>query len=82
MATPRIASVDEVDTFSALSNAELGALWSDTVRAFAMRRTQSSRGYWRKLLDEPDVLAVHAEFRRRAMERAEEYDAYLQLRDL
>lgn len=81
MAPPELASASEASTFPALSNAELGALWADTVRAHAVRRTRSSRDFWRKLLDEPDVLGLHAEFRRRAMERQEEYDAWLQLHE-
>jgi hypothetical protein len=62
-----------------LSNAELGAIWADTVRSYAVRRTGSSREFWRKLLVEPDVLVLHQEFRRRAFERAEEYTAWLDL---
>jgi len=81
MATPGKRSDGEAVSFPALSNAELGALWADTVRAHAVRRTRSSRDFWRKLLSEPDVLGLHAEFRRRAMERQEEYDAWLQLHD-
>lgn len=81
VATPPIASDAEGVSFPALSNAELGALWADTVRAHAVRRTRSSRDFWRKLLNEPDVLGLHAEFRRRAAERQEEYDAWLQLHE-
>ncbi len=81
MADPGEHSAAEGGSFSALSNAELGALWADTVRSHAVRRTRSSRDFWRKLLDEPDVLGLHAEFRRRAMERAEEYAAWLQLHE-
>ncbi len=71
-------AVREAHDLSALSNEELGSLWADTVRSFAMRRTGRSREFWRSLLSEPDVLALHAEFRRRAEERAEEYEAWLQ----
>ena len=79
MADPGKHSVAEGDTFGALSNDELGALWADTVRSHAMRRTGSSRDHWRKLLDHDDAIELLAEFKRRAYERAEEYDAWLQL---
>lgn len=82
MATPEKATDAEGVSFPALSNDELGALWSDTCRSYAVRRTGSSRDFWRKLLDDPDVLAVLAEFKRRAMERQEEYDAWTHLRNL
>jgi hypothetical protein len=79
VATPGKHSADEVGSFPALSNAELGALWCDTVRSYAVRRTGTSRNFWRAFLDEPDVHAMREEFRRRAMERQEEYDAWVQL---
>jgi hypothetical protein len=81
VATPEPAAATEGRSFPALSNAELGALWADTVRSHAVRRTRSSRDFWRKMLDEPDVLALHAEFRRRAEERQEEYDAWVRWHD-
>jgi hypothetical protein len=74
-------SVREADTFPALSNDELGALFVETVRSYAARRTGSSRDFWRKLLDEPDMLLLNAEYRRRALERAEEYEAWQQLQE-
>lgn len=79
MADPGKHSDAEGVSFPALSNAELGALFADTVRSHAVRRTGSSRDHWRKLLDDPDVLGLLFEFKRRALERQEEYDAWLQL---
>lgn len=81
MATTPIATASEASTFSALSNEELGQLWCDTVRSHAVRRTGSSRDHWRKLLDDPDAIGLFAEFKRRAIERQEEYEAWLQWRD-
>lgn len=78
---PGEGSVAEGDTYSALSNDELGALWSETLRAHAVRRTGSSRDFWRQLLNEPDVDVLLSEFKRRAFERAEEYEAWSQLGD-
>jgi hypothetical protein len=81
VATPGKHSAAEGGSLSALSNDELGCLWADTVRSFAVRRTGSTQQFWRKLLDEPDLIALHREFKRRAEERAEEWAAYLQLYD-
>lgn len=81
MATPELAAASEASSFSDLSNAELGEIWTQTVRAHAVRRTGSSRDHWRKLLDDPDAIGLIAEFRRRALERQEEYDAWVQWRE-
>jgi hypothetical protein len=82
MADPRKATAREARTLLALSNAELGEIWCRVVRDYAHKRTGSSRDFWRKLLDEPDVIAIHAEFKRRALRRAEDYDAYVQMTEL
>jgi hypothetical protein len=82
MATPPTSNGERSELLPALSNAELGAIWADTVRSYAVRRTGSSRDFWRKLLFEPDVLVVHQEFRRRAMERQEEYNAWCDLAEV
>lgn len=79
MATPGKATDAAGVSFPGLSNAELGALWCDTVRSYAVRRTGTSRDFWRQLLNDPDVVGMREEFRRRAMERQEEYDAWVQL---
>jgi hypothetical protein len=82
MATPGTSIGERSELLPALSNAELGAIWADTVRSYAARRSGSARDFWRKLLVEPDVLVLHQEFRRRAMERQEEYDAWCQLAEV
>ena len=78
VASPPKASDAEGVSFPALSNAELGDLWAQVCRTYALKRTGSSRDFWRKLLDEPDMIEVRNEYRRRALERQEEYDAWLQ----
>lgn len=79
MAPPGKHTAAEGGTFPDLSNDELGALWADTLRSFAIRRTGSSRDFWRKMLREDDILGILAEFRRRAIERQEEYEAWMDL---
>lgn len=81
MATSPTSSGERSEHLLDLSNEELGEIWAQTIRAHALRRTGSTRNFWRKVLDEPDVIGLHAEFRRRALERQEEYDAWLQWRD-
>lgn len=79
MATPRETTDGEAVSFDALSNDELADLWSQTLRVHALRRTGSTRDYWHKFLQEDDVIAVLAEFKRRALERQEEYEAWVGL---
>ena len=79
MTTPGKATASEASSLMHLSNAELGAVWCSVVRDYASTRTGSSRDFWRKLLDEPDVIAVHEEYRRRALRRAAEWDAYVRM---
>lgn len=77
MANPGEATASEARSLQALSNEELGALWVTVVKDYAKIRTGSSRDFWRKLLDEKEPGAVLAEFKRRALRRAADYEAYV-----
>jgi hypothetical protein len=81
MATPGKAQSERSEHLSELTNAELGVCWADAVRSYATRRTGTSRDFWRGLLDEPALILMHGEFRRRALEAVEEYDAWCSLVD-
>lgn len=66
----------EASLLSELDRPELGRLWAVTLRAAYLRALDESRAQAaRRMLDDVELRAIHAEFRRRELEEIEERNA-------
>jgi hypothetical protein len=61
-------ATSEASLLSELDRPELGQLWAVTLRAAYLRALDESRAMAaRRMLDDPELRAIHAEFRRREL---------------
>lgn len=71
--TPGRPVASEASLLSELDRSELGRLWAVTLRAAYLRALDESRAQAaRRMLDDDELRAIHAEFRRRDFALVEE----------
>lgn len=72
-----VTVTSEASLLSELDRPELGRLWAVTIRDAYLRALDESRAHAaRRMLDDPELRAIHAEFRRRELEEIEQRSSW------